>query len=62
MIGPGPGVVNPINLRQHRMRNTFIEPGDAEFDDMIGSIDRGIYAAQMGVGQSSLAPVNSTSR
>ena len=33
-----------------RMRNTFIEPGDAEFDDMIGSIDYGIYAAQMGGG------------
>ncbi len=33
-----------------RMRNTFIEPGDAEFDDMIGSIDKGIYAAQMGGG------------
>ncbi len=33
-----------------RMRNTFIEPGDAELDDMIGSIDRGIYAAQMGGG------------
>ena len=33
-----------------RMRNTFIEAGDADFDDMIGSIDRGIYAAQMGGG------------
>ena len=33
-----------------RMRNTFIEPGDAEFEDMISSIDRGIYAAQMGGG------------
>ncbi len=33
-----------------RMRNTFIEAGDAELDDMIGSIDRGIYAAQMGGG------------
>lgn len=33
-----------------RMRNTFIEPGTASFDDMIGSIDRGIYAAQMGGG------------
>lgn len=33
-----------------RMRNTFIEPGEAELDDMIGSIDRGIYAAQMGGG------------
>lgn len=33
-----------------RMRNTFIEPGDANLDDMIASIDRGIYAAQMGGG------------
>ncbi|MBT3427311.1 MAG: TldD/PmbA family protein [Gammaproteobacteria bacterium] len=33
-----------------RMRNTFIEPGDAELDDMIGSIDRGIYASHMGGG------------
>ena len=33
-----------------RMRNTFIEPGDADFDEMIGSIDRGLYAAQMGGG------------
>lgn len=33
-----------------RMRNTFIEPGEAEFDDMIGSIDKGIFAAQMGGG------------
>ena len=32
------------------MRNTFIESGDDEFDEMIGSIDRGIYAAQMGGG------------
>ena len=33
-----------------RMRNTFIESGYDEFDDMIVSIDRGIYAAQMGGG------------
>lgn len=33
-----------------RMRNTYIEPGNAEFDDMIGSIDYGIYAVQMGGG------------
>ena len=33
-----------------RMRNTFIEPGDDSFDDMIASIDKGIYAAQMGGG------------
>ena len=33
-----------------RMRNTFIEPGDASFDDMIASIDRGVYAAHMGGG------------
>ncbi|MDA0791890.1 MAG: TldD/PmbA family protein [Proteobacteria bacterium] len=33
-----------------RMRNTFIEPGDAELDDMIGSIDRGLYASHLGGG------------
>ena len=33
-----------------RMRNTFIEPGDAELDEMIASIDRGIYASHMGGG------------
>ena len=33
-----------------RMRNTFIEPGSDHFDDMIASIDYGIYAAQMGGG------------
>ena len=33
-----------------RMRNTFIEPGDAKTDDMIASIDKGIYASHMGGG------------
>ncbi|SJL83993.1 TldD/PmbA family protein [Vibrio palustris] len=33
-----------------RMRNTYIEAGDSSFEDMIGSIDYGIYAAQMGGG------------
>ena len=33
-----------------RMRNTFIEPGAASFDDMISSIDRGVYASHMGGG------------
>ena len=33
-----------------RMRNTFIEPGNDRFDDMIASIDKGIYAARMGGG------------
>ncbi|MFT5658091.1 MAG: TldD protein [Gammaproteobacteria bacterium] len=33
-----------------RMRNTFIEPGNAGLDDMISSIDRGIYASHMGGG------------
>jgi TldD protein len=33
-----------------RMRNTFIEPGDANMDDMIASIDKGIYASHMGGG------------
>ena len=33
-----------------RMRNTFIEPGEDRFEDMIASIGRGIYAARMGGG------------
>ena len=33
-----------------RMRNTFIEAGDDSLDDMIASIDSGIYASQMGGG------------
>lgn len=33
-----------------RMRNTFIEAGNSELDDMIASIDKGIYASHMGGG------------
>lgn len=33
-----------------RMRNTLIEPGESELEDMISSIDRGIYAKKMGGG------------
>ncbi len=33
-----------------RMRNTFIEGGNDRFDDMIASMDRGIFAARMGGG------------
>ncbi len=33
-----------------RMRNTFIEPGQDSFDDMVASIDKGIYASHMGGG------------
>ena len=33
-----------------RMRNTFIEPGEDKTDDMIASIDKGIYASHMGGG------------
>ena len=33
-----------------RMRNTFIEPGDSNLEDMISSIDKGIYASHMGGG------------
>ena len=29
-----------------RMTNTFIEPGDAELEDMIGSIDHGFYVCE----------------
>ncbi len=33
-----------------RMRNTFIESGSSSLDDMIASMDRGIYASSMGGG------------
>lgn len=33
-----------------RMRNTFIEPGDSSLEEMIASIDKGIYCKQMGGG------------
>lgn len=33
-----------------RMRNTFIDAGEDEFDSMIASIDYGIYAKEMGGG------------
>jgi len=33
-----------------RMRNTFIEAGDSELEDMIATIDYGIYAKKMGGG------------
>lgn len=33
-----------------RMRNTFIESGDDHLDDMIASVDYGIYAKKMGGG------------
>jgi TldD protein len=33
-----------------RMRNTFIEAGDDSIDDMIASVDKGIYASHMGGG------------
>lgn len=33
-----------------RMRNTFIESGEDKFEDMIASIDKGIYCKKMGGG------------
>jgi len=33
-----------------RMRNTFIEAGDSKLEDMIASVDHGIYAKKMGGG------------
>ncbi|MFG1482712.1 TldD/PmbA family protein, partial [Halobacteriovorax sp. HFRX-1_3] len=33
-----------------RMRNTYIEAGKDKFEEMIASIDHGIYCAQMGGG------------
>lgn len=37
-----------------RMRNTFIEPGQTSFDDMIGDIKEGIYACHSRGGQTCL--------
>ena len=33
-----------------RMRNTFIEAGDSSLDDMLSTVERGIYAKKMGGG------------
>ncbi|KLV05462.1 peptidase C69 [Photobacterium aquae] len=33
-----------------RMRNTFIEPGDSSLDEMIASVEKGIFAKKMGGG------------
>ncbi len=33
-----------------RMRNTFIEPGPHRFEELIASVDRGLYARSMGGG------------
>lgn len=33
-----------------RMRNTFIEAGDCSLDEMVSSVERGIYAKKMGGG------------
>lgn len=33
-----------------RMRNTFIEAGDSSLDEMVASVERGIYAKKMGGG------------
>ncbi|MCG7586980.1 TldD/PmbA family protein [Photobacterium sp. OFAV2-7] len=33
-----------------RMRNTFIEPGDSSLDEMISSVEHGIFAKKMGGG------------
>ena len=44
-----------------RMRNTFIEGGSSTVDEMISTIDYGIYAKKMAVAQSCREPVNSIS-
>nr|WP_086939964.1 TldD/PmbA family protein [Thaumasiovibrio occultus] len=33
-----------------RMRNTFIEPGDSSLDEMLATVEHGIYAKKMGGG------------
>lgn len=39
------------HLPMPRMTNTFMEPGDATQEDMIRSVDRGIFAVNFGGGQ-----------
>jgi len=39
------------HLPQPRMCNTYMPPGDAQLDEMIASIDRGIYAKSFAGGQ-----------
>ena len=39
------------HLPMPRMTNTFMEPGDATQEDMIQSVDRGIFAVNFGGGQ-----------
>ena len=39
------------HLPMPRMTNTFMEPGDATQEDMIKSVDRGIFAVNFGGGQ-----------
>ena len=39
------------HLPMPRMTNTFMEPGDATREDMIRSVDRGIFAVNFGGGQ-----------
>ncbi|WP_443091405.1 metalloprotease TldD [Basfia succiniciproducens] len=39
------------NLPMPRMTNTYMLSGDSKFEDLIGSIDRGIFASHFGGGQ-----------
>ena len=38
------------NAPTSRMRNTYIDAGSDSFDDMVASVDRGLYAKKMGGG------------
>lgn len=44
-----------------RMRNTYIEPGNHSLDDMLATVEHGIYAKKMGAARYSPAPASSTS-
>ena len=43
------------------MRNTYIEPGHHSLDEMLATVEHGIYAKRMGAARCSPAPASSTS-
>ena len=50
------------HLPMPRMTNTYMLAGQSKFDDLIASVDRGIYAPHFGVGKWISPQVNLCSR
>ena len=59
---PVPGAGNPTSSpRLPACANTYIEPGNYSLDDMLATVEHGIYAKRMGVALCSQVPASSTS-